>query len=92
MAALYTLISERDPMARSTNESTTGTPKKKVASKKAARKPKSEVGDPPKKKSGQSRPEPELNINVQIHISSDASADQIDQIFRSMAKHLYGGE
>lgn len=32
---------------------------------------------------------PSLYIDIQIHISSDASADQIDQIFASMAKHLY---
>ncbi len=32
---------------------------------------------------------PEVNINLQIHISADASSDQIDQIFASMAKHLY---
>lgn len=32
---------------------------------------------------------PEVNINLQIHISADASPDQIDQIFASMAKHLY---
>ena len=32
---------------------------------------------------------PELNINLQIHISADASSDQIDQIFASMSKHLY---
>ncbi|MGA7313402.1 MAG: DUF5343 domain-containing protein [Silvibacterium sp.] len=32
---------------------------------------------------------PEVNINLQIHISADASADQIDQIFASMSKHLY---
>ena len=32
---------------------------------------------------------PELNINVQIHISSDAEHDQIDKIFESMAKHLF---
>ncbi len=32
---------------------------------------------------------PELQINLQIHISSDATSDQIDQIFASMAKHLY---
>jgi hypothetical protein len=32
---------------------------------------------------------PELNINLQIHISADASPDQIDQIFASMSKHLY---
>jgi glycine cleavage system regulatory protein len=32
---------------------------------------------------------PELHINLQIHISSDSSADQIDQIFASMSKHIY---
>ena len=32
---------------------------------------------------------PGLNINVQIHISSDATPDQIEQIFASMSKHLY---
>ncbi len=34
-------------------------------------------------------PGPNLHIDVQIHISSDSTADQIDQIFASMAKHLY---
>lgn len=32
---------------------------------------------------------PELHIDIQIHISSEASAEQIDQIFASMARHLY---
>ena len=32
---------------------------------------------------------PGLNINLQIHISADATPDQIDQIFSSMAKHIY---
>lgn len=31
---------------------------------------------------------PALNINIQIHISADSTAEQIDQIFASMAKHL----
>lgn len=31
---------------------------------------------------------PSLHIDIQIHISPEASADQIDQIFESMAKHL----
>lgn len=29
-----------------------------------------------------------LNLNIQIHISSEAPPEQIDQIFESMAKHL----
>lgn len=33
--------------------------------------------------------EPSLNINIQIHIPAEASPDQIEQIFKSMAKHLY---
>lgn len=33
---------------------------------------------------------PSLHIDMQIHIAPEASSDQIDQIFASMAKHLYG--
>jgi hypothetical protein len=33
---------------------------------------------------------PTLHIDIQVHISPEASADQIDQVFSSMAKHLYG--
>ncbi len=32
---------------------------------------------------------PSLNINLQIHISSDATPDQIEKIFESMSKHIY---
>ena len=31
---------------------------------------------------------PSININIEVHISSDADTTQIDQIFASMAKHL----
>ncbi|WP_199798095.1 DUF5343 domain-containing protein [Tsuneonella amylolytica] len=41
-------------------------------------------------KSGNNSGGPSLHIDVQVHISSEASADQIDQVFASMAKHLYG--
>ena len=33
--------------------------------------------------------DPSVHIDVQIHIDSSATAEQIDQIFRSMARHLY---
>ncbi|HEY7350162.1 MAG TPA: DUF5343 domain-containing protein [Ktedonobacterales bacterium] len=33
--------------------------------------------------------QPALNINIEIHIPSDATQQQIDHIFYSMAKHLY---
>jgi hypothetical protein len=32
---------------------------------------------------------PSLHVDVQVHISPDASSEQIDAIFASMAKHLY---
>lgn len=35
---------------------------------------------------------PNLHIDVQVHISADASTSQIDAVFESMAKHLYGNE
>lgn len=31
---------------------------------------------------------PDLNVNVQIHISADASAEQIDAIFSSMRRYF----
>jgi hypothetical protein len=35
-------------------------------------------------------PLPSLHIDLQIHISPESSPEQIEQIFASMAKHLYG--
>jgi hypothetical protein len=34
---------------------------------------------------------PSIHLDIQIHISSDAKPEQIDQIFLSMSKYLYGG-
>ena len=33
---------------------------------------------------------PALHIDIQIHIDSSASPEQIDRVFASMARHLYG--
>ncbi len=35
---------------------------------------------------------PNLHVDLQIHISPEASADQIEKIFACMAKYLYGRE
>lgn len=35
---------------------------------------------------------PTLHVDMQIHISADAGDSQIEAIFKSMAKHLYGRE
>lgn len=39
---------------------------------------------------GKSLTRPNLHIDLQIHISPDSTPEQIDAIFASMAKHLYG--
>ncbi len=44
---------------------------------------------PSEDESRMSRSQPTVHINLQIHISSEAGPEQIDQIFASMAKHLY---
>lgn len=50
--------------------------------------PVSGVSGAPTKPSDE-RVQPSLHIDIQIHIASDATSQQIDQIFASMAKHLY---
>jgi hypothetical protein len=35
---------------------------------------------------------PNLHIDIQIHIAADAKPEQIEKIFESMAKYLYGRE
>ncbi|MBC7635534.1 MAG: DUF5343 domain-containing protein [Acetobacteraceae bacterium] len=35
---------------------------------------------------------PSLHIDLQVHVSPEASPDQIDQIFASMAKHLFNSK
>jgi hypothetical protein len=35
---------------------------------------------------------PDIHINIQIHISSDASPDQIKSIFENMSKYVYKNE
>lgn len=42
--------------------------------------------------SGAQRQLPDVHIDVQVHIDPAATAEQIDQIFASMARHLYGKE
>ena len=50
----------------------------------------SEVAPPSVPSMGQAQPS--LHIDIQVHISPDATPNQIEQIFSSMAKHLYNGK
>lgn len=95
MASLYTLISQADSEGGRAVVTAGAAGKRKAAPRKP---PAGRTTPAPSKNSdtatgGRSRrPEPEVNINVQIHISSEASAEQVDQIFESMARHLYADE
>lgn len=94
MAALYALLISGDIAARTAGSAAASAkPITKAASaakiapavvKKSEKREQETNVDSP-------REVPSLNINVQIHISSDATSGQIDQIFKSMAEHLYGG-
>ena len=43
-------------------------------------------------KSSSARVAPSLHIDLQVHISPESTPEQIEQIFSSMAKHLYGAK
>lgn len=101
MAALYGVIAEADASKQPDGEKKAPSKKAAPALKAAtlpSRKVQSPTQAPEQAETGRSAANkntldqsegPDLNINVQIHISADASTDQIEQIFASMAKHIY---
>lgn len=104
MASVYELLSEADPSkGQETSKVTTKAQTKKstVKSKVEEAKPLTTsdggnhnaviepISNQTQTVSEVGKLEPSIHIDIQIHISSDASAEQIDQVFASMAKHLY---
>jgi Family of unknown function (DUF5343) len=97
MATLYTVLVEADATKQADGE------KKERAAKSSDDKPRRAVRtiqaattvpsrtreSEPNGGTRKERQVPGININLQVHISADATADQIDQIFASMAKHIY---
>lgn len=47
-------------------------------------------GNPDRAATGSNKPN--LHLDVQIHIAADASIEQVDAVFASLAKHLYGAQ
>ena len=98
MAAFSLVLRQEDPSASETTtskrqRSSNRNAKKEdggssKAAKPSASAPKQAVQESPKS-SGNSESSPGLHINIQVHISADATPDQIDKIFESMAKHIY---
>lgn len=102
LVAFYFLLVEADPqknslaVKKSTTTKTNGktpTNSKKASEKSNQKKQidnsveKQEVAVEEKRSAYPNQPS--MNINLQIHISSEASVEQIDKIFESMAKHIY---
>ncbi len=105
MGTLYRLICEADPTAQDRAPATEERPARRAAraggedgqgrasGRRAQARPR--VQAQTRRESAEPSPTPELpapglHIDVQVHIPTDASADQIDRIFESMARHLYG--
>jgi hypothetical protein len=105
LAAIYELVTDADPNRAPENSSTSNTqrlgkvekraaPPRKIDKAEATAAERGDVQikqserDVVREKTATSR-NPSLHIDIQIHISSDATNQQIDQIFASMAKHLY---
>lgn len=99
-AATYILLASREPQGDSTSASS---PSKSDKPLKAQRAKPNETESANETKSSevirsnkidsnapqQSSTAFPLNVNLQIHISADATGDQIDQIFKSMRTYLY---
>lgn len=97
MASLYLLLCEADPkagqeitpaQAKPNKPKPIITPKAQKSTGESVPTPVERTPAPTQKTVSISKPVPSLHIDIQIHIASDSSNAQIDQIFASMAKHL----
>lgn len=96
MIALFVLLKSKeisDKKSTEGNSKTKATPAKKTAQSSDKRKSLSEEECSKSDKAVKEVPvcnRPNLHIDLQIHISPESTPDQIECIFASMAKHLYG--
>jgi hypothetical protein len=96
MAAVYLLLCEAKPLDKEElkNKKTPSERNRSQRPKSNEQTPQAQVQTPPDNTNNaplqnqSSRFMPSIHIDIQIHISPESSAAQIDQIFESMAKHL----
>lgn len=96
IVSFYVALVEADPNPQVSNSVKTNVSKPKLAKQSLKPTPQKDTkvsldshsNDTPPK-NNRTNSGPDLNINIQIHISSDASADQIKSIFENMAKYVY---
>lgn len=97
MAATYVMIASKQipesPATDSGKVKKKASPAKKPAAKSSESKeieePDEVVAPEPPTPPGNSQSGPTVHLDIQIHIPADATPEQIDQIFSSMARHLY---
>jgi len=99
MFRLLALLLEADPSGPSSKEKPPATPRSVLKAKPAGRRPpkkeqpasplpEAAPPEPQSERKYQTERSPSIHFNVQIHISPEATADQIDTLFASMARHL----
>lgn len=93
MAATYSMIAEKKLPDPSPTEPKKTPPKKRPqspVSHRSSNDSSQEMPSPEKSSSSfEGNRQPNVHLDIQIHIPANASMEQIDQIFASMAKHLY---
>ena len=94
MVAIYLTISDADISKATPDKGTNKINKNKAKQTPKDVKSKSTTKPDTHKSDNSVQPQqstnaPSVNINLEIHISSDATPDQIDKIFESMARHIY---
>lgn len=94
MASTYVMIASKkvpEVVATEPTKATTKAPARKATTPtpratSTSDQPANPTPEPSKPTSGAG---PNVHLDIQIHIPADASAEQIDQIFESMSRHLY---
>jgi hypothetical protein len=89
MVALFLLITEANPQNSTTISKTKSEKSKPVVKATKGTVTKQKSVEQTGKQEIPTKEKPDININLQIHISSDATPDQIDKIFESMSRHIY---
>lgn len=96
MAALYAVLVEADASKQPDQKDRSVKPAQERPAQRQKEKPKqAPTATPPLQhhveypRTPSAPSVPGININLEIHISADATPDQIDQIFASMSKHIY---
>ena len=97
MAATYIIVASRQVPATSApdlaqDKKKASPPKRsglKSSKEKKTEQPHQMVPHEPPGQPEKSAGGPTVHLDIQIHIPADATPDQIDQIFSSMARHLY---